>query len=128
MFTFLKNLLKKDHESEITFPEPDYAAIVDQIKKRESTEEIAPGKKIHEVDYANFELRLDRDIANNYRVTVFLGSERNYSFTIFATKNEFEKLESAYRIIIDFLKGDQKITDLPDSELMKGFYFGNGNN
>ncbi len=128
MFTFLKNLFIKDEEPEIPIPEPDYTALIDQIKKRENSEEIAPGKKIHEFDCTNFTLRLDRDITKNYRIMVFLGNERLYSFTVFATKNEFKKLERAYRTVLSFLKEDQKISDLPDSELMKGFYFGNRNN
>ena len=91
----------------------------------EEAREIEPGRKIHSFEYDYFEIRLDRDITKNYRITVFRGNERTYSFTVFAGKGEFEKLIEAYPCIISFLKSEQIISTLPDNDLLKGFYFGN---
>ncbi|WP_421775511.1 hypothetical protein [Gracilimonas sp.] len=124
MRNFLKNLFQRKKQPEVPVPEPNYAEIINKIKKAEETQDIQPGRKIHAFDYDLFELRLDRDITNQYRVTVFKGNERIYSFTVFAKKGEIEKLRSAYPHIVDFLKGEQKIATLPDSDLLKGFYFG----
>lgn len=126
MSTFLKKLFKRNQEPEPSVPEPNYTAIINQIKKRETTHDIAPGKKIHEFDYALYTLRLDRDITKNYRITVFRGNERIYSFTVFTTKGEIDKLDGAYRKVIGFLNSEQLLKNLPDSDLLKGFYFGNG--
>lgn len=125
MSTFLKKLFKRNQEPEPSVPEPNYTAIINQIKKREATHDIAPGKKIHEFDYALYTLRLDRDITKNYRITVFQGNERIYSFTVFTTKGEIDKLDGAYRKVIGFLNSEQLLKNLPDSDLLKGFYFGN---
>jgi hypothetical protein len=124
MHQFFKKLFKSDETSPLPPPDPQYSSIISQIKKRESSEDIQPGKKIHEIEYHLFSIRLDRDITKNYRITVFLGNERIYSFTVFAKKNGFDKLEEAYKQVIAFLKGERHIAQLPDSDLLKGFYFG----
>ncbi|MGN8224684.1 hypothetical protein [Gracilimonas sp. BCB1] len=124
MRNFLKNLFQQKKEPDIPVPEPNYAEIINKIKKAEESQDIQPGRKIYAFDYDLFELRLDRDITNQYRVTIFKGNDRIYSFTVFAKKGELEKLRNAYPHIIDFLKGEQKIATLPDSDLLKGFYFG----
>ncbi|MEQ8523795.1 hypothetical protein [Gracilimonas sp.] len=125
MLQFIKKLFNGDQVPPELPPEPDFASIIKQIKKQEDTEELQPGKKIHEFEYHLFSIRLDRDITKNYRITVFQGNERIYSFTVFVEKKELEKLDKAYQHVISFLMGDQSISSLPDNDLIKGFYFGN---
>lgn len=125
MFNFLKKLFDRDSKSEKSIPDPDFTLLIANIRKRENAEEIAPGKKIHEFDYALYTLRLDRDIAKNYRITVFQGNERIYSFTVFDNQSNRDILEMAYRKVIQFLKSDQSIKNLPQSDILKGYYFGN---
>ena len=112
-------------ETEEPAPDINIELQISHIEKKESEKDIEPGRKIHSFSYGLFEIRLDRDITKNYRITVFQGAERMYSFTVFAGKGEYEKLGKAYSLIQDFLKGDQSISNLPDSDLVKGFYFGN---
>jgi head-tail adaptor len=126
MLSFLKTLFQSNKKTEILVQDPDYAALIERIRKAEESQKIEPGKKIHAFEYDLFEIRLDRDITNNYRITVFQGNERIYSFTVFITKSEIEKLNEAYKCIIFFLKGDQSISSLPNNDILKGFYFGNG--
>lgn len=125
MRNFLRKLFHREKEPEVPVPEPNYVEIINKIKKAEETQEIQPGRKIYAFDYDLFELRLDRDITNQYRITVFKGNDRIYSFSVFVTKQEVQKLDEAYRIIISFLKGDRSLANLPDTDLLKGFYFGN---
>lgn len=125
MRNFLRNLFQREKEPDIPVPEPNYTEIINKIRKTEESQDIQPGRKIHTLDYDLFELRLDRDITNQYRITVFRGSERVYSFTVFVTKQELQKLDKAYRDIISFLKENPSIAHLPDNDLLKGFYFGN---
>jgi hypothetical protein len=70
------------------------------------------------------EIRTDRDITGHYRVTLWQGKERLYSFTVYAKKGEYEKLTRAYSQINEFLKGDQKLSSLPKNDLLKGFFYG----
>jgi hypothetical protein len=125
MRNFLKSLFQREKEPEVPVPEPNYTEIINKIKKTEESLDIQPGRKIHAFDYGLFELRLDRDITNQYRITVFRGSDRVYSFTVFITKQEVQKLDTAYRDVISFLKVNPGIAHLPDNDLLKGFYFGN---
>jgi len=39
-------------------------------------------------------------------------------------KERYDKLERAYSEINDFLKGDQKLSSLPETDLLKGFFYG----
>ncbi|MBO6585350.1 MAG: hypothetical protein JJ953_04545 [Gracilimonas sp.] len=125
MRNFLRNLFQREKEPDIPAPEPNYTEIINKIKQTEESQDIQPGRKIHAFDYDLFELRLDRDITNQYRITVFRGSERVYSFTVFVTKQELQKLDKAYRDVISFLKENPSVAHLPDNDLLKGFYFGN---
>ncbi|WP_428235297.1 hypothetical protein [Gracilimonas sp.] len=125
MRNFLRNLFQREKEPDIPVPEPNYTEIINKIRKKEESQDIQPGRKIHTLDYDLFELRLDRDITNQYRITVFRGGERVYSFTVFVTKQELQKLDKAYRDIISFLKENPSVAHLPDNDLLKGFYFGN---
>ncbi len=125
MRNFLKKLFQQEKEPEVPVPEPNYTEIINQIKKTEEAQDIQPGKKIHAFDYDFFELRLDRDITNQYRITVFKGNNRIYSFSVFVTKQEVQELDEAYRIIISFLKENRSLADLPHNNLLKGFYYGN---
>lgn len=113
---------QEKHNSSFS-PDINLEQILSQIKETEN-QDIEPGRKIHEFDYDNFTLRLDQDITKNYRITVFQGKERVFSFTVFASQSEYEKLKLAYGEIIGYLKGEQKIADLPSSNLLKGFFYG----
>lgn len=124
MLQFLKKLFNGDKTSHEPLPDPDFSAIINQVKKREDAEDIQPGKKIHEFDYHLFSIRLDRDITKNYRITVFQGKERIYSFTVFAEKGEYQKLETAFHQVLDFLSGARSLKNLPNTNLLRGFYFG----
>lgn len=126
MFDFIKKLFKRKRNGEpkSSFPEPDIPALISQIKKREDAGNISPGQKIHAFDHGPFTIRIDRDITKNHRITIWQGSERIYSFTVYASQGEYEKLEKAYEQVIQFLESDQSLSDLPSSDLLKGFYYG----
>ncbi|HET8865595.1 MAG TPA: hypothetical protein VFM80_07840, partial [Gracilimonas sp.] len=98
--------------------------LVQRIQSKEEKSDIEPGRRIHEFELGTYTLRLDCDITKNYRITVSLGNERIYSFTIFAEQHDYEKLETAYSMIFDFLMTEQSLQKLPNNDLLKGFYFG----
>lgn len=121
MFDRLKKFFSSPSESEKPANIP---AIIDQIKAREAGSDIPLGKRIHSFHHRNYLIALDRDISKNYRVTVYLGRERIYSFSLFANQGNYDILEQAYIRIIDFLDGEQKLSHLPDNDMLKGFFYG----
>lgn len=124
MIRFLKRIFFDRRDRETSKAKVDISELILEIRQEESAGEIPPGRRIHRVEYGIFEIRLDRDITGNYRVTVYSGKEREYSFTVFGRKGEYEKLKEAFGKIFDFLDGEHKISNLPDNELIKGFYYG----
>lgn len=121
VFKIFKNLFSTDNQQE---QETDIPTIIDQIKAREAKNDISLGRRIHSFQHKGYLLALDRDISENYRVTVYQGRERIYSFTLFANQGNYDILGQGYAEVIKFLDGDPKLSDLPDNKLMKGFFYG----
>lgn len=121
MFDRLKKQFFSPSEQE---QETDVPTIIEQIKAREAKNDIPLGRRIHSFHHEEYQLALDRDISKNYRVTVYLGRERIYSFTLFANQGNYDILEQAYGRIIGFLDSEQKLSNLPDNEILKGFFYG----
>ena len=96
------------------------------IKRHEAEHGSELGRLIHGFEYGDFTLRLDRDVTGMYRVVVYLGQDRWYSFSIRCDHRDYEALHSAYDDIIAFLSGDRRLAELPNSEGLKGHYFGPG--
>lgn len=121
MLELFKKLFTKEDQPR----EPvDVQRIIRQIKEAEEKKDIPLGKRIHSFSYVDFQLNLDRDITEHYRITVYQGQERIYSFTIFAKERNYDILEQAYSQIITFMEGDRNIGSLPDDEILKGFFYG----
>lgn len=118
---FLKKLISTEQKPEEI---PDISEIIRQIENRESEREIPLGRRIHTFSYKELQLSLDRDITKNYRVTVYQGRERIYSFSMFANQGNYDILEQGYVRIINFLDGERKVSDLPEDENIKGFFYG----
>ena len=121
MFERLKNLFSGPSKPQ---EETDISAIINQIKAREESKSIPLGRRIHKLSYRDLDLFLDRDITKNYRVTVYQGRERIYSFSIFANQGNYDILEKGYARIINYLEGERKVADLPADETIKGFFYG----
>lgn len=119
---FFSNLFSKNHQSRQKGPEVDLQQILSNIEEREKTKEIPPGKKIYDFHYNELQVRFDRDITHNGRICIFQGKERLYSFTVFAKEGEYDILKDALESALEFLKSDQSITNLPDNDILKGFY------
>lgn len=122
MLKIFKNLfsIEKAPEEE----DVNISGVIEQIKRVEMAEVIPPGQRIHTMNYGNWDLFLDRDITENYRVAVYRGRERVYSFSIYADRGDYEILEEGYENIIQFLNGESKVNDLPDNAKIKGFFYG----
>lgn len=121
MFGRLKTLFSK--------PEPipevlDVALVMSEIKEKEKNGAIPLGQRIHAFNHASLEFSLDREITKNYRLTVFAGKERVFSFTIFAQQGNYEVLEEAINQAVAFIDGDRKIAGLPKNDVLKGFFYG----
>ncbi len=121
MLDLLKKIFIPDKPPEDTV---DVPAIIDEIKEAESNRSIPLGRRIHKLSYRGLDLFLDRDITKNYRVTVYQGRERIYSFSVFANQGNYDILEKGYVRIINFLDGERKVSDLPEDENIKGFFYG----
>lgn len=104
--------------------EPDLGHVIDRIRESEQSGETEPGRRIHQFAHLHYDLRLDYDITDTYRITVSRGEERIYSFSVYCEPLAYDELIEAYRRIIDFLNGEQSLGELPDDALLKGFYFG----
>ena len=78
------------------------------IRRAEASEDIDLGKRIHEFRYEELDVRLDRDIAGLYRVTVKQGKERLYSFTVVCPPKDYamrdgSQLSSSNQVVADTL-------------------------
>ncbi|MDR9418679.1 hypothetical protein [Gracilimonas sp.] len=73
MFDFIKNLFqrKRNGKPESSFPDLDISSLISRIKRKESESDISPGYAICTFDHGIFTIRLDRDITNNHRITVW---------------------------------------------------------
>lgn len=123
---FFSNLFSKKEKAAVELPDVDIKTIVSTIEQREKDGQIPLGKKIYDFQYGELNVRFDRDITHNWRICIFHGKERLYSFTIFAKEGEYEMLKNALKSIVEFLEGDQSIKNLPNNEILKGFYHHNG--
>lgn len=121
MFKFLKDLFPQPEE---TKEQPDIPRLVQCIREKENESDIPLGRRIHSFHYKYLDFYLDREITRHYRVTVYRGRERKYSFTVFAKQGNYDILEQAFERIIDFIDGDQNLSDLPDDDVLKGFFYG----
>lgn len=119
---FFSKLFSTNHQSKQIVPEFDLERILSNIEEREKTKDIPLGKKIYDFEYGELQVRFDRDITHNGRICIFRGKERLYSFTVFAKEGQYDILKDALQSAIDFLKSDQSIKNLPDNEVLKGFY------
>ncbi len=119
---FFSNLFSNNHHSKQAAPEVDLERILSNIEEREKTKNIPLGKKIYDFEYGELQVRFDRDITHNGRICIFQGKERLYSFTVFAKEGEYDILKNALESAIGFLKSDQSIKNLPDNDVLKGFY------
>ncbi|MTI87898.1 MAG: hypothetical protein FH748_08020 [Balneolaceae bacterium] len=122
--SFFKRLFWGSGKNQEPAPKTDIPKIITQIETKEQARDIPLGRKIHDFDYGMLSVRLDRDITKSYRITVWQGKERLYSFTVQTNQGNYKQLQQAYNIIINFLNGDQNLSHLPDNDLVKGFYYG----
>ena len=93
------------------------------MQEVEAEQKIGLGRPIHSFSYEGLELRLDRDMTGQYRVTVNEGRERRYSFTLHSAPHDYEALQAGYEEIIAFLDGTRRIGTLPDHERLKGHFY-----
>ncbi|MDZ7716643.1 MAG: hypothetical protein U5J95_10565 [Balneolaceae bacterium] len=121
MVNWITAFFKSENKPDESF---DVERVIQQIKEIEAKQDIPLGKRIHSSSHLNFDLYLDRDITKNYRITVFLGRNRIYSFSIFAQLGDYSILEKGYKQVVSFLEGDRVIKELPDNKIVKGFYYG----
>ncbi|NBC64380.1 MAG: hypothetical protein GVY07_01785 [Bacteroidetes bacterium] len=119
---FFSNLFSNNHPSKQATPEINFDRVLANIEEKEKQKEIPLGKKIYDFHYGELLVRFDRDITHNGRICIYQGKERFYSFTVFAKEGEYDILEDALKSAIDFLKSDRSIKNLPDNEVLKGFY------
>jgi hypothetical protein len=124
--SIIKQLLGwvRTSKKEEPIPDINLTAQLEHIEKKEAANEIESGRKIHSFHYGMLEIKTDRDITEQYRIIVWQGKEWLFSFSIFSEQGEYEKLGKGFSEISDFLKGDQKISSLPDNDLLKGLFYG----
>lgn len=119
---FFSNLFSKRDKRIIQQPETDLQNEVSKIKRAEESGKVPLGKKIHSFEYRELEIRFDRDITHNGRICIFEGEEKLFSFTVFGKEGEYDILRDAFESVIAFLESDRSIKNLPDSQVLKGFY------
>ena len=105
-------------------PALDLAPVIDAIERAENEGSVDPGRRIHTFPYLGFELRLDRDVMGQYRLTVNEGRERRYSFTIVCEPGDYTALRTSYEEITSFLNSDRHLANLPNHERLKGHFYG----
>lgn len=119
---FFSNLFSKKETEDKPKPEINLQKEVSKIEEIEKSGKIPLGKKIHSFEYGGLEIRFDRDITHNGRICIFEGEEKLFSFTVFANEGEYDILRDAFESAIAFLEDDRSIKNLPENEVLKGFY------
>lgn len=119
---FFRNLFSKEKKVAGPGPEVNLENELSKIEKAEKKGEIPLGKRIHSFEYGMLEIRFDRDITHNGRICIYSGEEKQFSFTVFAKEREYDILKNAFKSVIGFLESDRSIKNLPDNEVLKGFY------
>lgn len=102
--------------------DPNLDSVLCKIQKAEESNEIPLGKKIYSFDYGTLQIRFDRDITRNGRISIFKGEEKLFSFTVFAKEGEYDILKDAFESVFVFLEGDRSIKNLPKNKVLNGFY------
>jgi len=124
MANWLKKIFKERVPEPIDWPEVDLEVQIKAIEKSETEHEQGLGVLIHAFEFHEYELRLDRDITGMYRVVAMEGRERRYSFSLRCAHRDYEGLYSILDEITVYLSGERRIAGLPNSELLKGHYYG----
>ena len=123
-FQSLKKRKKDSDHQKMDWPSVNIEAQIEAVRTAESGESIGLGRRIHYFPFHEFELSLDREVTGQYRVIVYEGRERRYSFTVKCKHKNYESLKKAFEEITLYLSGNRRIADLPDHEGLKGHYFG----
>ncbi len=124
LFGFLRTKKKSSKSEQIDWPVVDLDKQIEAIKLVESEGDVELGKRIHQFDFHEFELRLDRDVTGTYRICANQGAERRFSFTIKTSHRDYDGLRGALDMITEFLSGERRIAHLPNNEIVKGHFFG----
>lgn len=119
---FFSNLFSKKEKQTDYKPKVSLEKEISKIERVEKTGKVPLGKKIHSFEYGMLEIRFDRDITHNGRICIFNGEEKQFSFTVFAKEGEHDILRDAFESVITFLEGDRSIKNLPENQVLKGFY------
>ena len=120
----LKNSITKPNVHEPEWPPFDINKQIEKIKQTETVQKIPLGQRIISLQYKYLELSLDREITGTYRLIVYEGKDRRFSFSICCNYKDYEALSKSFEEIIQFLDGDRRIKNLPNHENLKGHYFG----
>jgi hypothetical protein len=123
-FKSLRNRFSRRTTPATEGPLLDTGAEIEVIKRIEAAQDPGLGRVIHHFPYLEFDLWLDRDITGTYRVVVYQGKKRRYSFSIQCGHKDYEALRNGFEEIICFLGGNRRIVDLPKNKHLKGHYFG----
>lgn len=119
---FFSNLFSKKKTDAEPKPEVNLEKELTKIERAEESGDVPLGKKIHSFQYGMLEIRFDRDITHNGRICIFEGEEKLFSFTVFAKEGETDILRNAFESVIAFLESDRSIKNLPENQVLKGFY------
>lgn len=123
-FSWLRTFFAPTANGTMTGPTISVAAQIDIIRSIETNQTIPTGQRIHGFNYANLEMRLDRDVMGTYRLTVNQGRDKQFSFSINCAKGDYEKLSRGLEEVIRFLDGERSFRNLPNHDLVKGYYYG----
>jgi hypothetical protein len=119
----LKRFRKSKLNLEPEWPPLNIPAQIEAIRQVEAKGDPGLGRCYHHFEFHEFDLRLDRDITNTYRLIVNQGRDRRYSFSIYCQPGDYTSLQKAFEEIIHFLEGDRRFADIPRRQDLKGHFF-----
>ncbi|MCK5147313.1 hypothetical protein KAR48_11190 [bacterium] len=124
MAKWFKRLFGKAEAEPVDWPAVDLDMQIAAIKIAEAENDSGLGILIHEFEFHEYELRLDRDITGMYRVVAMEGRERRYSFSLHCDHKDLAALRELFGMIADYLSGERHIGELPNTEMLKGHFYG----
>lgn len=102
----------------------DIPELVRQIRSKEG-DQPSQGKKIHSFQFQDYDIVLDREFNERYRISVFVDQQKVYGFNIEDKDISDQEFEQIWDRILHFLEESPSSKSTPETELVTSHFFGN---
>ena len=105
-------------------PGADATKIAERVTNKLNGEKPKPGRTLLSFPHRNYQLRLDADVTQTFRLTAHQQSERVFAFLIHTDDAESEAFRDSLRQIFAYLTDRPSLKELPKTDQITGNFFG----